>query len=102
MERLEKFRFINKIEGYSFLILLFIAMPLKYYFGFPIATKIAGIIHAILFVWFIFSLIITFGAKLFTPKETLMFFILSLIPFGTLYTENVIKNKFDTVRAKII
>jgi integral membrane protein len=102
LERLEKFRFINKIEGYSFLILLFIAMPLKYIFGLFLATKIIGIIHGGLFTWFIFSLIITFRAKLFTPKETLMFFILSLVPFGTFYTENFIKNKFDTVRAKIM
>lgn len=102
MELLNKFRFINKIEGYSFLILLFIAMPLKHIFGLFLATKVTGIIHGGLFTLFIYNLIITFKAKLFTPKETLMFFILSLIPFGSFYTQNVIKNKFDTVREKII
>lgn len=40
-------------EGISFLVLLFIAMPLKYYFNQPMAVKIVGWFHGILFVLFI-------------------------------------------------
>jgi integral membrane protein len=59
MTELKKFRLINKIEGYSFLILLFIAMPLKYMAGIPLATKVVGMIHGILFFAFIYQLIVT-------------------------------------------
>ncbi len=97
MELLKKFRFINKVEGYSFLLLVFIAMPLKYIFGFLFATKAAGMIHGGLFVWFIYSLVAAFKAGIFNKKDTVKFFILSLIPFGSFYTQSIIRNKFDTV-----
>jgi integral membrane protein len=100
MELLKKFRSINKIEGCSFLILVFIAMPLKYIFGFLFATKIAGMLHGGLFVWFVYSLFAVFKAGIFNKKVTIKFFILSLIPLGSFYTENIIKNRFDTVCIK--
>ncbi len=39
------FRIIGFIEGISYLLLLFIAMPMKYMMGIAIATKIAGMTH---------------------------------------------------------
>ncbi|HIE35037.1 MAG TPA: DUF3817 domain-containing protein, partial [Campylobacterales bacterium] len=45
MSEFKRFRVINKIEGYSYIILLFIAMPLKYILGFAVATKIVGGLH---------------------------------------------------------
>lgn len=93
MSELKKFRIINKIEGYSFIFLLFVAMPLKYSFGFPVATKIAGIIHGILFMIFVYQLFEAMKAVPFNKKETLLYFILSLIPFGTFYTDKRCKEK---------
>ena len=40
-----RFRLVSFIEGISYLILVFIAMPLKYLAGFAIAVKFAGMIH---------------------------------------------------------
>ncbi len=93
MSSLNKFRRINTIEGYSFLILVFIAMPLKYAFGFPIATKIVGMIHGGLFIWFVIQLIESSKEVPFSLKDSLKFFILSLIPFGSFYTEKLCKDK---------
>ena len=93
MSELKKFRLINKIEGYSFIILLFIAMPLKYSFGFPIATKIMGMIHGLLFMMFVYQLIESMKAVPFNKKEALIYFILSLIPFGSFYTDKLCKEK---------
>jgi len=45
MSELKRFRLINKVEGYSYLVLLFIAMPLKYILGYAIATKVFGMVH---------------------------------------------------------
>lgn len=92
MSSLDKFRRINTIEGYSFLVLIFIAMPLKYFFGFPIATKIVGMIHGGLFIWFVYQLIESKGEVPFSIKETIKFFILSLIPFGSFYTSRLCKS----------
>jgi len=93
MSDLKKFRKINKIEGFSFLALLFIAMPLKYIFGFPVATKIAGMIHGILFIWFIVQLVASSQSVPFSKKESLLFFIMSLIPFGSFYTDKICERK---------
>jgi len=93
MSELKKFRLINKIEGISYLFLLFIAMPLKYMAGFPIATKIAGMIHGILFIGFVYQLIVATEEVPFSKKEALLFFIASLLPFGSFYVEAQFKKR---------
>ena len=94
MSELKKFLLINKIEGYSFLVLLFLAMPLKYIMGYPVATKIAGMIHGILFILFIYQLLEAKGEEEFGKKETPWYFILSLVPFGSFYTDKMLKSRY--------
>ena len=91
-KHVQRFWIINTIEGYSYLILLFIAMPLKYYFGMPEFVKIAGMINGILFVAFSFLLVEAWTVTKWRFSENVIFFTASLIPFGTLYTKNRIKN----------
>ena len=93
MSELKKFRLINKIEGYSFIILLFIAMPLKYGFGYPMATKIIGMMHGLLFIAFVYQLLESLREVPFSKKEALYYFILSLIPFGSFYTDKLCREK---------
>ncbi len=81
----EKLIVVGKIEGWSFLILLFIAMPLKYLFDIPIATKIIGMIHGGLFVWFLVMLYDFHMEYKKGLKLTIIGFISSLIPFGTFF-----------------
>lgn len=86
-----KFAEINSIEGYSYLVLLFVAMPMKYLFGIPLAVKIVGMIHGILFIIFCFYLIKAWHETKWSIKENIIFFIASLIPFGTFLTKSKIK-----------
>ena len=51
---LHRFRIIAIAEGISFLVLLLIAMPLKYFFYLPEAVKLCGWIHGALFVGFLY------------------------------------------------
>ncbi|MBP8064293.1 MAG: DUF3817 domain-containing protein, partial [Acinetobacter sp.] len=46
-------RFVGLLEGLSFLLLLFIAMPVKYMLGNPILVKYVGMGHGVLFVAFL-------------------------------------------------
>lgn len=74
------FRRIAIAEGISFLVLLLIAMPLKYFAGFPLAVTIVGGLHGILFVAFI---VLAWEVK----KDLLWFgkaFLASILPFGTI------------------
>ena len=96
MSELKKFKFINKIEGISYILLLFVAMPLKYSFGYPIATKIMGSIHGVLVFAFIYQIIEAKKDAGFTLKETAIYSILSLIPFGSFYTDKLLAKKMMT------
>jgi integral membrane protein len=96
MSELRKFKLINKIEGISYLILLFVAMPLKYYLGYPIATKIVGMIHGLLVIAFIYQIIEAKKEAGLSTKEVIRYFILSLIPFGSFYTDRELAKKLAT------
>jgi integral membrane protein len=85
------FGLINTIEGYSYLILLFIAMPIKYLLGYPMAVKIVGMLHGILFIAFLVLLTIAWQDRKWDFKENIIFFIASLIPFGTFFTKRKIQ-----------
>ncbi len=91
-ESVKKFGLINTAEGYSYLALLFVAMPLKYLLGMTMAVKIVGMIHGILFVILCVLLVIAWQKAKWSLKESTVFFIASLIPFGTFFTKNKIKS----------
>lgn len=93
MSELQKFKLINKIEGISFIILIFVAMPLKYSFGYPMATKVVGMLHGVLVFAFIYQIIEAKREAGFTLKETALYSILSLIPFGSFYTDKLLEKK---------
>ena len=88
----QRFSKVNTLEGYSYLILLFIAMPLKYLLGFKIAVKIAGMIHGVLFIAFLALLFLAWRETKWDFKENIIFFVASLIPFGTFFTKKRIQN----------
>lgn len=70
------------MEGISFLVLLFVAMPLKYTMDLPIAVTIVGWLHGILFVIYIYVVFPTARKLKWTFKKTFFALIASIIPFG--------------------
>ncbi|WP_345974879.1 DUF3817 domain-containing protein [Sulfurimonas sp. HSL3-7] len=85
------FRIIGFIEGISYLLLLFIAMPLKYMMGIAAATKIVGMAHGLLFIVFLIILMQAAQKHHFSLKDSAIFFIASLLPFGTFFTDKRLK-----------
>lgn len=85
------FRFIALLEGLSLLLLLFVAMPLKYGFGMPEFVSWAGRAHGGLFIAFNI-LLFYFVSKKHLPETHLFFgFMASLFPFGTfIYTAKML------------
>lgn len=75
------FRKIASIEGWSYLLLLFVAMPLKYWAGMPDAVRIVGMVHGWLFVGYVIALGVAAGG-LSTPRVGWAI-LASLVPFGT-------------------
>jgi integral membrane protein len=85
------FRKIAFAEGVSYLVLLGIAMPLKYMADLPQAVRIVGSLHGALFVAF---LILAFLVKEDRNKSfiwLLKAFLVSIIPFGTFVFDKELK-----------
>lgn len=80
-------RIIGFLEGISFIVLLAIAMPLKYYADKPEAVKIVGMAHGVLFIFYILNVIYAQVTLSWTYKKTAFALIASIIPFGTFYAD---------------
>ena len=77
-------RSVALLEGLSYVILLFIAMPLKYLGDMPLAVRIVGSAHGALFVW-LGSLVLTGLTRRGRPFGwAVRIMVASLLPFGTL------------------
>lgn len=81
------FKWISLLEGISFLLLLFIAMPLKYLFEMPQLVSHVGMAHGILFLAYIGMALILIKPMNWNLKQTAVIMGCSLIPFGPFYVE---------------
>lgn len=88
-----RLRVIAFLEGWSLLILLFIAMPAKYILGVPEATQAIGLIHGILFVLFVFATITLSILQKWNFGTVLIVMASSVFPFGTFYIDRKILRK---------
>jgi len=81
------------IEGLSFLILLFIAMPLKYHFDMPIAVSIAGWVHGLLFMAYIFLALETSKQQNWSGLYTGIVLLAGAIPFACFFLDKRLKQE---------
>lgn len=81
---------IGKTEVYSFLFLLFIAMPVKYILHHPILVRIGGSVHGILFIAFLFMINRMLKEKRLNGRQAARALLLSLLPFGTFFLKKLL------------
>lgn len=89
--KIGRLRIIALLEGISLLILVFIAMPAKYYFDNPSITKLMGPIHGALFVFFTINTLSVAIEQNWKFRQTTWKVLLAcIIPFGTFYIDRKI------------
>jgi integral membrane protein len=88
-----RLRIISLIEGASFLLLLGIAMPLKYAWGMPWAVSFVGMVHGVLFVLFCVALLNAVLVARWKLKPPFLIFLASLIPFAPLWVEHWLRKQ---------
>ncbi len=76
-------RIVGFIEGVSYLLLLGVAMPLKYLADMPSAVRVVGMAHGILFIAFVAALVWTASVRKWPLLRSIEGFVASLYPFGT-------------------
>ncbi|WP_373019503.1 DUF3817 domain-containing protein [Thiomicrorhabdus sp.] len=85
-------RFMALLEGTSLLLLLFVAMPLKYNYGMPEAVSLVGRAHGGLFLAFNVVLFYHVIKGHVSEAKGFLGLLASLIPFGTfVYKAKVLK-----------
>jgi integral membrane protein len=84
-------RILGNIEGVSYLLLLGVAMPMKYFFEMPMAVKIVGMAHGVLFIAYCLLLATSMKKHAWSFLFGLYLFVATLIPFGTFITDRKLK-----------
>jgi integral membrane protein len=81
----DRFRVVADLEGVSFLVLLLVAMPLKYVWDMPWMVQKVGMAHGGLFVAYVFMVILYREAFGWKARSTALALVGSFIPFGTFW-----------------
>ena len=82
------FRIIALLEGLSYILLLFVAVPVKYSLGDPTYVKLLGMPHGIFFVAYL-GFAFYFKQERYWSMKTLAIVLLgSVLPFGTFYVDH--------------
>lgn len=81
------FRIVAFLEGISYILLLFIGVPLKYIAGNNILVKALGMPHGILFVFYLMFALAVHAEKKWATKDLMIILAASIFPFGTFYVD---------------
>ena len=100
--KLGRLRIIAFLEGVSLLLLVFIAVPMKYFFHNPAGSEIVGPIHGALFLLFVFNTL-SVGVEQQWKFRTITWKVLlaCIVPFGTFYIDRKILSKLEAADSTI-
>ena len=93
-----RLRAIGLVEGVSFLLLLSVAMPLKYFAGMPAAVTAVGWLHGLLFITFCIALAQAHQEAKWTTWHSGTVLIAALLPFGPFVIDGKLRNEDDALR----
>tara|TARA_B000000475_G_scaffold252996_1_gene231016 strand:+ start:1846 stop:2121 length:276 start_codon:yes stop_codon:yes gene_type:complete len=82
------FRIVALLEGLSYILLLFVAVPVKYSLGDPTYVKLLGMPHGILFVAYLGFAFYFMQEQNWSIKVLFVVLLGSVLPFGTFYVDN--------------
>lgn len=88
-------RWVGLLEGLSFLVLLFVAMPLKYLWGEPLAVRYVGIAHGVLFVLLVCLVAQVGFAHGWSWKRCAAGVAAAFVPFGPFFFDRTVKRAIE-------
>ena len=81
------FRIVAFLEGLSYILLLFIATPIKYFADDPQYVRMLGMPHGILFMAYVVIAVLISKDMKWSSKTLWIVLLASIIPFGTFYID---------------
>jgi integral membrane protein len=94
---LARFRTIAWTEGLSYVALLFIAMPLKYFADMPLAVRVVGMAHGLLFIAYVVLVALLWARGTFSLLRATWALLMSVVPFGTFLLDRQIARDLGAV-----
>lgn len=88
-------RVASFLEGLSFIILLGIAMPLKYWLDKPFLVPYAGMFHGVMFIVFVVVLIVACHIYRWPISVLLIGLVVSVVPFMPFWFERYVVRLAD-------
>lgn len=76
------FKYTGWLEGLSYILLLGVAMPLKYVWGMPQFVSVIGMAHGLLFVAYVGLAFVLYDRESWSIKKLAYAMLASLLPFG--------------------
>jgi len=81
------FRIVALLEGVSYILLIFIAVPLKYWSGDEQYVKLLGMPHGLLFIVYLILAYLLKSTENWSLKDLCLVMLASILPFGTFYID---------------
>ncbi len=95
MKELRQLRSIGFIEGWSYLALLLVAIPLKYLLDLPMAVRVVGMAHGVLFVLFVLAVVQAATTRSWSLKRSAVALAASFIPWGTFWLNKQLTREIE-------
>jgi integral membrane protein len=92
----QQFRLVGYAEGVSFLVLLGIAMPLKYLAGWPQAVLVVGWAHGLLWVLYLVAAALAAYWDGWTKRQLFWALVASVLPFGPFVFDRWLRRDLNT------
>lgn len=96
---LARLRLIGWLEGCSFVVLLGVAMPLKYLADAPLAVRYVGWAHGALFLAMCAALVHTSRVRAWPLEKSVGVLIAALLPFGPFVLDRSLKRELAALKA---
>lgn len=87
LKLLPTFRIVALLEGVSYILLLFIATPLKYFANDPQYVRMLGMPHGLLFIAYVVLAVLLSKDMKWDGKTLMIVLVAAIIPFGTFYID---------------
>ena len=91
-------KWVARLEGLSFVLLVFVAMPIKHGLGEPLPVRILGGVHGLLFLAWLVVLALATRREKWPGALTWLGFITSMIPMGFVFFEAALKERSSASR----
>ncbi|WP_089264834.1 DUF3817 domain-containing protein [Tardiphaga sp. OK246] len=94
---LRRVKLASATEASTLVLLVCIAMPIKYIAGLPEAVRIAGPIHGLAFLYYAWCLLTTFSAGLWSRRQAALLALAAFLPFAGFFSCRFLKRRMSRI-----